>query len=291
MISEPLYALRPAEVFRALESSPKGITTEQARQRLTAYGPNTLREPPPPPRWRMFAAQLIHPMALVLWAAGLIAILSIAHAVLGLAIWAVVLANAAFSFWQERRTQRAMTALKHLLPAHARVIREGHEQEIPASDVVVGDVLVLAEGDNIPADARVVEEFGLRTNNANLTGPSASFTATADSTAPAGGAFTANGQAASGAGTSSYLNSGTTLTINNRTDYTDGGSGLANSTLTIQSATLTGNTCGSYGGTTVIAGIDSVISAATNATNGYFAVLLLAIVFLWLRPRGIIANG
>ncbi len=136
MISEPLYSLRPAEVIHALESSPQGITTEQAQQRLAAYGPNMLREPPPPPRWRMFAVQLIHPMALVLWIAGLIAILSIAHAVLGIAIWAVVLTNAVFSFWQERRTQRAMTALRHLLPAHARVIRDGQEQEIPASEVV-----------------------------------------------------------------------------------------------------------------------------------------------------------
>jgi magnesium-transporting ATPase (P-type) len=170
MISEPLYSLRPDEVYRALESSPQGITTEQAQQRLAAYGPNTLREPPPPARWRMFAAQLVHPMALVLWVAGLFGILSIDHIVLGLVIWAVVLVNAFFSFWQERRTQRAMTALKHLLPAHARVIRNGQEERIPASEVVVGDVLVLAEGDNIPADARVVEAYGLRTNNANLTG-------------------------------------------------------------------------------------------------------------------------
>ncbi len=170
MISEPLYALHPAEVFHALESSAQGITPEQAQQRLAAYGPNVLREPPLPPQWRMFAMQLLHPMALVLWVAGLVGILSIAHVVLGLVIWMVVLLNALFSFWQERRTQRAMTALKHLLPAHARVIRNGQEQEIPASDVVIGDLLVLAEGDNIPADARVVEEYGLRTNNANLTG-------------------------------------------------------------------------------------------------------------------------
>jgi magnesium-transporting ATPase (P-type) len=170
MISEPLYSLRPADVYYALESSPQGITSEQAQQRLAAYGPNTLREPPSPPRWRMFAMQLIHPMALVLWVAGLVAVLSIAHAVLGLVIWMVVVANALFSFWQEYRTQRAMTALKHLLPAHARVIRNGREEEIAASEVVVGDLLVLAEGDDIPADARVVEEYGLRTNNANLTG-------------------------------------------------------------------------------------------------------------------------
>jgi magnesium-transporting ATPase (P-type) len=170
MISQPLYSLRPSEVYRALESSPEGITIEQAQQRLAAYGPNSLREPPPPPRWRMFAAQLIHPMALVLWVAGLIGVLSIDHVVLGLVIWTVVVTNAVFSFWQERRTQRAMTTLKHLLPAHARVIRDNREQEIAASDVVVGDLLVLAEGDNIPADARVVEEYGLRVNNANLTG-------------------------------------------------------------------------------------------------------------------------
>jgi P-type Ca2+ transporter type 2C len=180
MISEPLYALRPAEVFHALESSPEGVPSEQAQQRLAAYGLNVLREPPPPPRWRMFMLQLIHPMALVLWAAGLIAILSIAHAVLGLVIWAVVLVNAAFSFWQDRRTQRAMTALRHLLPAHARVIRNGQEEKIPASEVVVGDLLVLAEGDDIPADARVVEDYGLRTNNATLTGEAVPARKTAD---------------------------------------------------------------------------------------------------------------
>ena len=180
MISEPLYALRTAEVFRALESSPQGVTSEQAQQRLAAYGLNVLREPPPPSRWRMFMAQLMHPMALVLWAAGLVAILSIAHAVLGVVIWAVVLANAVFSFWQERRTQRAMTALKHLLPAYARVLRNGQEEKIPASEVIIGDVLVLAEGDDIPADARVVEDYGLRTNNATLTGEAVPARKTAD---------------------------------------------------------------------------------------------------------------
>ncbi len=180
MISEPLYSLRPTDVFRALESSPQGITTEQAQQRLTAYGPNTLREPPPPPRWRMFATQLVHPMALVLWMAGLFGILSVTHLVLGLVIWTVVLVNAFFSFWQERRTQRAMTALKHLLPVYARVVRNAQEERIPASDVVVGDVLVLAEGDDIPADARVVEAYGLRTNNANLTGEAMPARRTAD---------------------------------------------------------------------------------------------------------------
>ena len=72
------------------------------------------------------------------------------------------------------------------------------------------------------------------TNGAGTTGSGTSFTAQSDSTAPAGGAVTANGTAASAGGTSSYLTAGTTLTINSRTDYTDGGSGLASSTLTMQ---------------------------------------------------------
>ena len=95
------------------------------------------------------------------------------------------------------------------------------------------------------------------TNNAGLTGSSASFTATADSTAPSGGALTANTVVATPGGSSSYLNSGTTLTINSRTDYTDGGSGLASSTLTMATGTLSGNTCSAYGAPATIVGTTS----------------------------------
>ena len=95
------------------------------------------------------------------------------------------------------------------------------------------------------------------TSNAGLTGASASFTAQVDSTAPSGGAFSANSTAATGVGTTSYLNAGTTLTINSRTDYTDGGSGLASSTLTMQTGTLSGNSCSAYGAPATIVGTTS----------------------------------
>ena len=85
-------------------------------------------------------------------------------------IWLIVLVNAGFSFWREYRAEQAVTALKQLLPSYARVVRGGSEVQILSSEVTPGDVLVLAEGDNIPADARVVEEYGLRVNNASLTG-------------------------------------------------------------------------------------------------------------------------
>jgi Ca2+-transporting ATPase len=179
MASTPLYALRVPEVYQALETSPQGLTPEEAQARLALYGPNTLADPPAPPLWRHFIGHLTHLMALLLWAAGALALIG-GEPVLAAVIWVVVLVNAAFSFWQEHRAERAVTALKHLLPAYARVIRAGKEMHIPASELVPGDVILLAEGDNVPADARVVEEYGLRANHATLTGEAVPVRKTAE---------------------------------------------------------------------------------------------------------------
>lgn len=165
----PLHVLRPEEVYRALETSSDGLPEGEPKARLSLYGPNVLTITPRVPAWQRFLAHTTHLTALLLWAAGLAAILG-GQPVLGLAMWVVVVVNAGFSFWQQYRAERAMEALARLLPAYARVIRDGIEQQVPASELVPGDVLVLAEGDSIPADARVVEEFGLRTNNTTLTG-------------------------------------------------------------------------------------------------------------------------
>ncbi len=108
-------------------------------------------------------------MALMLWLAGAITIFT-GHLSLGLVIWGVVLFNAGFSFWREHRAEQAVGMLKHLLPSYARVLRGNAESKIRADEIVPGDILILAEGDIIPADARVVEEYGLRTNNSTLTG-------------------------------------------------------------------------------------------------------------------------
>ena len=169
MASQPVHTLRISEVFTALDTAPDGLEPEAAAAHLALYGPNVLSEPPDSRLWRKLAVHATHSMALLLIGAGLLAFIGGRFA-LGLVIWVVVLLNALFSFWQEYRAERAVATLKQLLPAYARVIRAGTEVSIPASEVVPGDVVVLAEGDNIPADARVVEEFGLRINNATLTG-------------------------------------------------------------------------------------------------------------------------
>ncbi len=169
MTSHPIHALRASEVYQALETSAGGLANAEAQSRLALYGTNTVREPPQQPLWRKFVAFITYPTALMLWAAGALALVS-GRPFMGLLIWAVVLINAGFSFWREYRAGQAISTLKLLLPAYARVARGGVETQVLASLLVPGDVLVLGEGDNVPADARVVEEYGLRANDAILTG-------------------------------------------------------------------------------------------------------------------------
>jgi magnesium-transporting ATPase (P-type) len=179
MISDPIYVLPISEVFTSLETSPNGLSANEVEERHSLYGSNQLDEPPREPVWRKLLIFTTHPMALLLWVAGGIA-LWLREPTLGVIIWIVVLVNGALSYWRENRAEQATAALQHLLPSFARVIREGAEVKVVASDLVAGDLLVLAEGDNIPADARVVEEYGLRVNNAVLTGEAVPARKTAD---------------------------------------------------------------------------------------------------------------
>src|SRR5512143_2678879 len=169
----------PAEkVYEVVGSAPHGLTTEEAQKRLTQYGKNVLQEAKGTPLIYKFLANFVHLMALMLWAAGILAFVA-QMPQLGVAVWAVILINAIFSFWQEYKAERATEALKRMLPSYARVMRDGAEAKILAEEIVPGDVLMLAEGDNISADGRFVEEFEVRTNNSTLTGESAPVRKTA----------------------------------------------------------------------------------------------------------------
>src|SRR4030042_2351955 len=165
MVSDPIYILPVSEVFSSLETSPHGLTASEVEGRRSLYGSNQLSEPLSEPAWRKLLGFITHPMALLLWIAGGIA-LWLHEPTLGVIIWIVVLVNGAFSYWREYLAEQATAALQTSLPSYARVIREGAEVKVNSSDLVAGDVLVLAEGDNIPADARVVEEYGFRAKQA-----------------------------------------------------------------------------------------------------------------------------
>jgi magnesium-transporting ATPase (P-type) len=99
---------------------------------------------------------------------------------LGFVIFSLVVVNAGFSFWRGYQSEKAIEKLRLILPAYARVIRDGKDIHLHASDLVPGDILILAEGDNVSADARVVEEYGLRVNNSTLTGEAVPARKTAD---------------------------------------------------------------------------------------------------------------
>ena len=166
-----IQRLSNTEVYTSLDSEPRGLSEREANLRLARYGPNEIQEIKGPPAINKFLANFYHLFAVLLWVG---AVLSFVAGLpeLGWAIIAVIIINAVFSFWQEHKAEEATEALKRMLPGHSKVMREGEVKEILATDLVPGDVLVLEEGDDISADARLVQAFEMRTVNATLTGES-----------------------------------------------------------------------------------------------------------------------
>jgi magnesium-transporting ATPase (P-type) len=148
-----------------------GLTSDEAQRRLATAGPNLLVEPKKPSSFRRFAANLVHLFALLLWGGAALAWAG-GMPELTAAIVVVILVNAAFAFVQEYRAERATEALRRMLPQTARVRRDGVRSEVPAEEVVPGDVLLLAAGDRVCADAELVERAELRIDESALTGES-----------------------------------------------------------------------------------------------------------------------
>lgn len=166
-----LCQLSNEDLLRELDSRANGLSDEEARQRLEEYGANEITEAKKTPMVLRLAANFYHTFALLLWAAGVLAFVA-GMPQLGWAIIAVIFINAIFSFWQEFQAEKAVEALKKILPARAQVLRGGEITEILAGELVPGDVIMLQEGDNISADARLLRESELRVNAATLTGES-----------------------------------------------------------------------------------------------------------------------
>ncbi|HSB38768.1 MAG TPA: cation-transporting P-type ATPase [Gaiellaceae bacterium] len=170
--------LGAGEALEQLGSSPGGLGSEEARERLARYGANRLPELRRRSRLSRFLAQFKDFFAILLEVAG--AITLAAYAIQGdptnlkvaIAVFAVVLLNAVIGFVQEYRAERTAEALRSLLPARAHVLRDAVPSDVGADELVPGDVVLLAEGDAVSADCRLLEAFALATSDAALTGES-----------------------------------------------------------------------------------------------------------------------
>ncbi|MFH9728468.1 cation-translocating P-type ATPase [Streptomyces sp. NPDC017254] len=163
--SEPLPRLR-----RELATGPDGLSAREAARRLAVHGPNEVRRKVRSSFGRELVGQLVHPLALLLWAAAALAFVA-DLAVLGWAIIAVIAVNAAFALLQERQAERAVETLARYLPEHAVAVRDGQPRVVEARDLVPGDLILLEEGDKVPADAHVTEG-GVEVDLSMLTGES-----------------------------------------------------------------------------------------------------------------------
>ena len=148
-----------------------GLSSAEAARRLAADGPNRLPPPERPRPWRRLAGQLTHFFARMLWVAGGLAFLA-GMPQLGVAIFVVIVVNGVFAFAQEQRAERAAERLGDLLPTGVIVRRDGRPVTVPAADVVVGDLVVLAAGDRVPADVVLAVADAVSVDASTLTGES-----------------------------------------------------------------------------------------------------------------------
>jgi Ca2+-transporting ATPase len=175
--------LTPRDVAAALKTDlATGLTSKEAARRLAMDGPNELRAAATVPGWRMALAQLKNPLVYLLLVAAAVALGAwIVEGREGwpmdaLVIAVVVLLNAVLGWLEERKARNAVAALARMTQATSSVVREGQRLRMPSASLVKGDLLVLAEGDAVGADARLVESADLRLLEASLTGESAPVT-------------------------------------------------------------------------------------------------------------------
>ena len=171
-----IHNLSVEDVLKTLVTSPGGLSEKDVEARLLEYGPNEIKPVRKKTAFSRFLAQFTHFLAILLWAAAALCLLSeTVHpgegmSSLGVAIVVVIFINAAFTIVQEYRAEKAVEALKKLLPSKVTAVRDGIAVEVASAVIVPGDLIQLGEGDKVPADARVIEANRLTVNNSPLTG-------------------------------------------------------------------------------------------------------------------------
>jgi Ca2+-transporting ATPase len=171
VLATPWHTLSPEETFKILTSSEAGLSQEQVQQRLQIHGPNQIKRKPKDSVLQLLWRQINNPLIWVLLGSGTLAV-TLGKMTDGLVVLSVVVINAIIGFIQEFKAGRAIEALSDMVPQNATVIREGRNLTVPAVELVPGDVVLLAAGDSVPADMRLVSLKNLQVEEAALTGES-----------------------------------------------------------------------------------------------------------------------
>lgn len=171
---EAFYTQDTETVFASLESTKKGLSSDQAKQRLETYGPNELDEGEKRTMFQKFLDQFKDLMIIILLVAAALSVITEGMEGLtdAIIILVVVVLNAAFGVYQEGQAEAAIEALKSMSSPLARVRRDGHVKEVDSKELVPGDVVMLEAGDVVPADMRLIEAASLKIEEAALTGES-----------------------------------------------------------------------------------------------------------------------
>ncbi|HLD61108.1 MAG TPA: cation-translocating P-type ATPase [Patescibacteria group bacterium] len=152
-------------------NSGTGLSTAEVSRRLTQYGKNELQSAPPVSPWKLLLGQFKNVLVIILLLASVLSGV-LGHITEAIAIAVIVLFAVILGFIQEYRAERAIEALRQMAAPTALVLRDGKEMEVPAMELVPGDVIIITTGDRIPADARLLEVVNLKIEEAALTGES-----------------------------------------------------------------------------------------------------------------------
>ena len=169
---EKYYLNKKDDILKDLNSDQKnGLSSQEAKQRLEKYGPNALAEKKGKSFFAKLIEQLLDPMVIILLVAAAVSSLQ-GDMVETLIILAIVVLNSGLSLYQEGKAENSLKALQNMSAPHAKVVRDGRIQSVPAHDLVPGDIVSLETGDIVPADIRLLDSQNLSSDESSLTGES-----------------------------------------------------------------------------------------------------------------------
>jgi magnesium-transporting ATPase (P-type) len=173
-----IHQLPVKDALKGLHSTANGLSSVAALQRLRDFGPNRMEKVAGMPPVLRLLKEFVQFFSVILWIAAALAFVAEwsapgqGMARIGFAIITVILVSGAFSFWQEHRVEQTLEALQKLLPPQVNLLRDGSLVRLGVDQLVPGDLVLLEQGDIVPADCRLIEAFGVRVNNATVTGES-----------------------------------------------------------------------------------------------------------------------